>query len=292
MEDFYKPEILKALESYRGMMVVVKYGGAAMQSDGLKRSVAQDAFRLAAAGAKVALVHGGGPELSAMQGRLGIETKFVDGLRYTDGETMDAALMTLCGKLNKDLVRLLENEGARAAGISGIDGGLLRCERQKSPDLGFVGEIRAVDTGLLETLLGAGYIPVVSTVGLGTDGEAFNINADTAAGRIAASLFADRFITLSDIPGVLRDMNDPSSLIREIRTEEAERYIEAGVISGGMIPKIRGLTDAVLRGARAASIIDGRVPHALALALCSNAGTESGAPEGAACRISGTTVTL
>ena len=248
-------------------IVVIKYGGAAMQGEGLKLGVIQDVSRLAASGAGVVLVHGGGPELTALQERLGIETRFVDGLRYTDEGTVDAALMALCGKVNKDLVRLLENEGQKAAGLSGIDGGVLRCVRQADPDLGFVGRIESVDTGLLRVLLNAGYVPVVSTVGLGADGLAYNVNADTAAGRIAAALAADLYITMSDVPGVLRDAGDPATLIREIRAFEVEQLIGAGYISGGMIPKARGVADALFRGARAALIIDGRVPHALAACL-------------------------
>ena len=247
--------------------IVVKYGGAAMQSDALKAGVVQDVSQLSASGAYVVLVHGGGPELSALQRRLGIETRFVDGLRYTDEGTMDAALMALCGKVNKDLVRMLENEGSHAVGLSGIDGGILRCTKQTDPDIGFVGEVKSVDTRLLHTLLKDGCIPVVSTVGLGEDGLAYNINADTAAGRIAAALSADLFITMSDVPGVLRDVDDPASLIHEIRTGEIEGLIEAGFITGGMIPKVRGLAEALLRSARSASIIDGRVPHALSACL-------------------------
>ena len=249
----------------KGKTVVIKYGGAAMQSEMLKSGVMEDAAGLAEDGAAVVLVHGGGPELSALQKRLGIETRFVQGSRYTDEETMDAALMALCGKVNKDLVRLLENSGRKAVGISGIDGGLLQCSRQEEPDIGFVGLVDEVDTGLLRTLLDAGYIPVVSTVGLGRDGLAYNINADIAAGKIAASLSADYYVTMSDIPGVLSDAEDAGSLISEIRADEVEGMIERGVVSGGMIPKARGLSDAVKSGAGFAVIVDGRVPHALRL---------------------------
>jgi len=248
---------------YQGKTIVIKYGGAAMQSEALKSGVMKDVSALREAGAAVVLVHGGGPELSALQKRLGLEPRFVDGLRYTDGDTMDAALMALCGKVNKDLVRLLENSGQKAVGLSGIDGGILRCEKQTEPDIGFVGRVLEVDKGLLRSLCGAGYIPVISTVGLGKDGLAYNINADTAAGKIAGALKAEFFITMSDVPGVLGETDDPESLIREIRAGEVEALINDGVITGGMIPKARGLAEAVKDGVGAASIIDGRVPHAL-----------------------------
>ena len=267
-------EITGALELYSGKTIVVKYGGAAMRSDELRLGVINDIARLAAAGCRVVLVHGGGPELSALQRRLGIETKFVDGLRYTDSDTMDAAVMALCGRTNKGLVRLFENEGLRAAGLSGIDGGLLRCVKQEEPDLGYVGEIQSVNTELIYILLEKQYIPVVSTVGLGEDGLVYNINADTAAGRIAACVAADCFITLSDVPGVLRDVNDPLSLIEEIHTDEIEELIGAGLISGGMIPKVRGLAAAVRGGALAATIVDGRTKHALLRALIARAAAE------------------
>jgi len=247
----------------KGKTIVIKYGGAAMQSEELKAGVMEDACALVDAGADVVLVHGGGPELTALQERLGIETRFVDGLRYTDEETMDAALMALCGKVNKDLVRLLENLGHKAVGISGVDGCVLKCVRQLDPDIGLVGEICEVVTELLQTLLGAGYIPVVSTVGLGEDGLVYNINADSAAGRIAAGLSADFFVTLSDVPGLLRDAGDPGSLIPEVRAGEIEGLIESGAITGGMIPKTRGIADAIKYGADSVTIIDGRVPHAL-----------------------------
>ncbi|MDR3363915.1 MAG: acetylglutamate kinase [Clostridiales Family XIII bacterium] len=257
---------------YSGKTVVVKYGGAAMQSGGFKRGAMEDVAWLAAAGARVLLVHGGGPELSALQRRLGMETKFADGVRYTDAETMDAVFMALCGKVNKGLVQLIQNAGGRAAGLSGIDGGILRCVKKTKPDLGFVGEITKVDTGLLDAVLEAGYVPVISTAALGEDGFAYNVNADTAAGSIAAALRADLFITMSDIPGVLRNVGDASSLIANVRADEIEGLIAAGTISGGMIPKARGLRDAVAAGVLAAKIIDGRRPRALRDALAGKAG--------------------
>ena len=250
--------------------IVVKYGGAAMKSPELRNCVIKDIVNLKRSGADLVIVHGGGPELSALQKQLGIETRFVDGLRFTDAQTIDAAVMALCGKVNKDIVRMLENEGQSAAGLSGIDGSILRCKKQEEPDLGYVGEIICIKKELINILLAGGIVPVISTVGIGEDGMAYNINADTAAGRIAADMNADYFITLSDIPGVLRDVNDPDSLIAEMYENEAEDLIESSVISGGMIPKIRGITDAVRNGARSASIVDGRVAHSLLFALAEN----------------------
>ncbi|MCL2111516.1 MAG: acetylglutamate kinase [Clostridiales bacterium] len=261
---------------FRRKTIVVKYGGAAMQSSALKNCVVKDIVNLREFGANIVLVHGGGPELSSLQARLGLETRFIEGLRYTDADTMEAAMMALCGKVNKDLVRMFENEGTKAIGLSGIDGGMLRCKRQESPDLGFVGEVVRVKKDLLHLLLVGEIIPVISTVGLGEDGLAYNINADTAAGRIAASLNADYYITLSDVPGVMYDMNDPESLIFQLETDETEGLIASGVISGGMIPKVRGLTDAIGRGVKSASIANGRVPHALILLLAARAEIENG----------------
>jgi len=246
-----------------GKTIVIKYGGAAMLDMAGECSVMEDVAWLAGSGAVVIIVHGGGPELSALQEKLGIEPRFVDGLRYTDEETIDAALMALCGKVNKDLVRQLENLGVRAAGISGIDGGVLKCVKRREPDLGYVGAIQKVDTGLLDVLLEGDYIPVISTVGIGSDGLAYNINADTAAGRIAAGLSADLFITMTDVPGVLRDVNDRGSVIEKIHVDEVIEMIESGEISGGMIPKVIGIANAVREGAGSAVIINGRVPHAL-----------------------------
>ena len=269
-------EIEEALKYFRGKTIVVKYGGAAMQASGLKRCVVKDIVYIQSMGASVVLVHGGGPEISALQERLGLERRFVQGLRFTDEGTMDAVVMALCGKVNKELVRLIGNEGGRAVGLCGIDGGIIKCRKQEEPDLGYVGEIVKIKKELLLNLIMGDIIPVISSVGLGEDGLAYNINADTAAGRVAAALSADCFITLSDVPGVLHDMSDPTSLIVEMEVGEAKGLIESGVVSGGMIPKVRGQIDAISRGARTASIIDGRVPHALVFALVTRAAVEQG----------------
>ena len=191
MRNYTESEVREAFAQYSGKTVVVKYGGAAMESSALKLCVVKDIVHLRKAGVNVVVVHGGGPELTALQERLGIETKFVDGQRYTDAATLEAALMALCGKVNKDLVRLIENEGGRAVGISGIDGSMLRCKKQTTPDLGFVGEIVKVKKDLLHVFMIDDIIPVISSVGIGEDGHAYNINADAAAGRLAAALSAD-----------------------------------------------------------------------------------------------------
>ena len=268
--------------------IVVKYGGAAMQSEALKRTVCEDAAALAASGARLMLVHGGGSELSAFMMQNGREPVFVDGLRYTDAETVEAALMVLAGKINKELAAEIARAGGRAVGICGIDDGMIIARKQTEPDLGFVGEITKVDPYILEGLLSAGLIPVVASLALGEDGQIYNVNADTAAGGIAAALRANAYITLSDIPGVLRDTKDPATLIPAIRVsgENSENSINNeinesgdseypagaptleqlfadGVVSGGMIPKLNSLADAVRRGVGYAQIIDGRVPHAL-----------------------------
>jgi len=283
-------QIENLIEDLDGKIIVVKYGGAAMKSSALRNCVIKDIITLRESGADVVIVHGGGPEITALQQQLNIETRFVDGLRYTDIQTIDAAIMALCGKVNKEIVRLLEKDGQRAAGLSGIDGSIICCRKQKDPDLGYVGEITKIRKELLLILLIGGIMPVISTVGIGDDGLAYNINADTAAGRIAAALGADYFITISDVPGVLQDVNDARSLIIEMDEDEAEGLIESGVISGGMIPKIRGITDAVGRGAKSASIIDGRVPHSLLFALSERVASERGDALGGRAKFVGTTI--
>ena len=252
--------------------VVVKYGGAAMQTESLSAEVMADAVQLSKSGVRLVIVHGGGPDLSALQKRLGMETRFVDGLRYTDEETVEAALMSLAGKVNKSLVRQIQAGGGMAVGISGIDGGILNCEKKTEPDLGFVGEVLSVDPSLLETLLGAGFIPVISTLGIGQDGQIYNVNADTAAGKIAASLGADRFVVLSDIPGVLREKEDASTVIPVIETGEIEGLISSGVVAGGMIPKLRSAADVVASGVGEVLIADGRGHHALSHAVSADEG--------------------
>jgi acetylglutamate kinase len=253
--------------------IVVKYGGAAMQSQSQCAELMADAVDLMRRGVRLVVVHGGGPELSALQERLGLETHFVDGLRYTDEATVEAALMALAGKVNKSLVARIQAAGGRAVGISGLDGGILICKKKTAPDLGYVGEVVRVDPALPNALLDAGFIPVVSTLGLGEDGHIYNVNADTAAGKIAAAIDADKFIVLSDIPGVLREKTDAASVIPVIELAEIEGLITSGVVAGGMIPKIRSAADVVTSGVAEVLIADGRTPHALARAAAATAAT-------------------
>ena len=254
--------------------IVVKYGGAAMQTESLSAEVMADAVELTNAGIRLVIVHGGGPDLSALQKRLGMETRFVDGLRYTDEDTVEAALMSLAGKINKGLVRQIQTGGGKAVGISGIDGGILICEKKKDPDLGFVGEVVRVAPALIETMLDSGFLPVVSTLGIGEDGQLYNVNADTAAGKIAAALGADKFVLLSDIPGVLREKDDDSTVIPVIETGDIEGLIISGVVAGGMIPKIRSAADVVACGVKEVLIADGRGHHSLMSAV--SAAVDSG----------------
>jgi acetylglutamate kinase len=261
------------MEKYNGATVVVKYGGAAMKTDELKKSVMEDIVQLSLRGARIVLVHGGGPELSEMLARLGKETKFIGGLRYTDEETASIALMTLAGKVNKGLVRYIGAVGGRAVGLCGVDGLMLLSKKMETPDLGFVGEIISVDTALIEAALEIGCIPVIATVGVGTDGTLYNINADTAAGKISAALSASKLISVSDVKGILRDKSDEGSLIPEVSVDEIEELIESGVVEGGMIPKVRSCAQAVEDGVAEAAVIDGRVPHAVLSELLSGAST-------------------
>ena len=260
------------LEKYSGQAMVVKYGGSAMQSEELKNSVMKDIIELSQAGIKVALVHGGGPELSSMLNKLGKETKFVDGLRYTDEETVGIATMVFAGKINKDLAAHVYKLGGKAVGVCGIDGGLIKAEKIQDKDLGYVGRIISINTELLDGLMDSGFIPIIATVGIGEDGQVYNINADTAASEIAVALKADRLVSLSDVRGILRDKDDASSLISTVTVSEIPSLIESGVIVGGMIPKVEGCIDAMARGVVETSIIDGRVPHSIILELTSDEG--------------------
>ncbi|MBQ4244996.1 MAG: acetylglutamate kinase, partial [Clostridia bacterium] len=233
-------DIVKALpyiKRYTGKIVVVKYGGNAMIDEKLKMQVMEDIVLLSTIGVKVVLVHGGGPEINAMMSKLGKTAEFVDGLRVTDKESVDIVQMVLAGKVNKTLVNLLEKEGGKAIGISGMDGRLIEAGI-KDEKLGYVGEIKKINPKPVIDLLEKGYIPVISTLGCDRDGNTYNINGDTAAGHIAGALNAERLIMMTDIAGVLRDKNDPSSLIPEITSEQAEQLKTEGIISGGMIPKV------------------------------------------------------
>jgi len=265
-------QALPYIKRYVGKIVVVKYGGNAMINETLKEQVMEDVTLLSLIGVKVVLVHGGGPEISAVMGKLGLSPTFVDGLRVTDKDTVDVVQMVLAGKINKSLVRYLESKGGKAMGISGIDGKLI-VAKKKSEKLGYVGEIEKINIKPVFDLLEKGYIPVISTIATGEDGETYNINGDTAAAYLAGALSAKRLIMMTDISGVLRDKNDPSTLIPEIKISEAEALYESGVISDGMIPKVDCCITAIKKGVKRAIIMDGRVPHSILMELLTNEGS-------------------
>ena len=253
-------QALPYIQKYNNKVIVVKYGGNAMINEDLKQQVMEDIVLLVLIGVKVILVHGGGPEISEMLKKIGKESTFVDGLRVTDRETAEIVQMVLAGKVNKSLVNLLEMKGGRAVGISGLDGRLIEAE-PKDERLGYVGEITAVNIEPINDLLDRGYIPVVSTVGCDKAGNVYNINADTAAAYIAGALKAERLISMTDIAGILRDKNDPDSLIPCIDIKGAGELFRDGTICGGMIPKVECCIDAIRRGVKKVIIMDGRVPH-------------------------------
>ncbi len=262
---------LPYIQKYSGKTVVVKYGGNAMINDELKHDVMSDIILLTMVGIKVVLVHGGGPEISDMLGRLGIKSEFVGGLRRTDGQTAEVVQMVLAGKTNKDLVARIGTLGGRALGLCGIDGGMIQAV-PKSPELGLVGEIVQVDPRPIVNALESGYIPVVATVGTDAAGTTYNINADTAAAELAVALRAENLITLTDIRGLMRNLDDPDSLIRQLSVGEAEALIESGAVAGGMIPKVRSCARAVRGGVKKAVMIDGRIPHSILIEIFSDEG--------------------
>ena len=264
-------EALPYLQEYNDKVVVVKYGGNAMTNETLKQAVMQDIVLLSLVGIKVVLVHGGGPEINAMLKKINKQSEFVNGLRYTDEETIDIVQMVLAGKVNKDLVQLLQRAGGKAMGLCGLDGDLIKA-KQLNPDLGFVGDITEIDPDPINTALKNGYIPVVSTVASGKNGEVFNINADTAAARIAAEMGAANLILLPDIKGLLEDKDDDSTLIRVVGVSEVPYLKNQGIISGGMIPKIDCCVEAVRRGVKKTNIIDGRIPHSILIELLTDIG--------------------
>ena len=264
-------QALPYIKRYNGKTIVVKYGGNAMTDDSLKLSVMEDVVLLWLIGVRIVLVHGGGPEISDLMGKLGKKPEFVDGLRVTDRETMDIVQMVLAGKVNKTLVNLLENRGGRAVGLSGMDGRMIEA-KQKDERLGYVGEIVKINAAPITDLLEKGYIPVVSTIGCDEGGNDYNINGDTAAARIAGALGAERMILMTDIAGILRDKNDPSSLIPEITVDEAKTLRAEGIISGGMIPKVECCVDAIAQGVHKVIIMDGRIPHSILLELLTDEG--------------------
>ena len=264
-------QALPYIRRYTGKVVVVKYGGNAMVNEQLKQQVMEDVVLLWLIGVKVVLVHGGGPEISQTMKALGKEAVFVDGLRVTDRETVDIVQMVLAGKINKTLVNLLEMKGGQAMGISGMDGRLIEAEI-KDERLGYVGEITNINIRPVTDLLEKGYIPAISTLGCDREGNAYNINGDTAAARVAGALEAERLIMLSDIPGLLRDKDDPTTLIPELSVAEAGQLRREGVISGGMIPKMECCVEAIRRGVKKVIIMDGRVPHSILMELLTDEG--------------------
>lgn len=264
-------QALPYIQKYYDQIVVVKYGGNAMIDENLKKTVMRDLVLLAQIGVKVVLVHGGGPEITETLAKMNIESKFVDGLRVTDREQIDVVQMVLAGKVNKDLVALIGSAGGKAVGLCGIDGGMIEA-RPVSKALGYVGEVVSVDTKPVLDALKAGYIPVISSLGFDKEGNVYNINADTAASRIAGELKASSFINMTDIKGILEDPADENSLIREVNASEALELIRDGVISGGMIPKVKCCVEAIRRGVKKVFIIDGRVPHAILIEVLSDEG--------------------
>ena len=265
-------EALPYIQKYNGKTMVVKYGGNAMVSDELRHAVISDIILLSLIGIRVVVVHGGGPEINEMLKKIGKQSKFVDGLRYTDGETMDIVQQILCGKVNKDLVATLNRTGGRAIGLCGMDGGLFQAVKLDEK-YGLVGEITKVDPAPVADALNNGYIPVVSTVAQGMDGEnSYNINADTAAAKLATALGAEKLLLLTDVRGLLRDAKDESTLIQMVHVSEVPGLIKDGVISGGMIPKIDCAVEAVRSGVQSTIILDGRIPHSILIELLSNEG--------------------
>ena len=264
-------QALPYIRQYNGKIVVVKYGGNAMVSEELREQVMEDIVLLWLVGVRVVLVHGGGPEINDMMNRLGKKPEFVDGLRVTDQETVDIVQMVLAGKVNKTLVKLLEVKGGKAMGISGMDGGLIEA-RMKRAELGYVGSITGVNIEPVMDLLEKGYIPVISTLGCDKEGNTYNINGDTAAAYIAGALGAERLIMMTDIAGVLRDKNDPNTLIPELTIGEAVKLFEEKVIAGGMILKVECCIDAIHRGVERVIIMDGRVPHSILMEILTDEG--------------------
>ncbi|WP_321302000.1 acetylglutamate kinase [uncultured Sphaerochaeta sp.] len=268
-------EAIPYIRTFAGSIVVVKYGGSAMVDEQLKKSVIQDIAMLKYIGLKPVVIHGGGKEITSLLDRLGKKSEFLDGLRVTDAETAQVAEMVLSGSIGKSLVSELEQVGISAVGISGKDGRTLLCSKKlddKGRDLGYVGHVEKVDTSLLETLLSNNFVPVVSPVGVDEEGNTYNINADYAASAVAGSLAAQKLVFLTDVEGILKDKDDPSSIIRALSTRQAEEYIQDGTINGGMIPKVQCCLDGLEKGVSSVHVLDGRVPHAILLEIFTTRG--------------------
>jgi acetylglutamate kinase len=268
-------EALPYIQQFAGRTVVVKYGGAAMKDSSLKAKVMRDIVFLACVGLRPVVVHGGGPEINSWLSKLGIEPQFKNGLRVTDAPTMDVVEMVLVGRVNKEIVALINQAGGSAIGLCGKDANLIKARPQNDVGIGFVGDVSSIDASVLESLVKSGYIPIVSSVAADETGQAYNINADTVAGELAAALGAEKLILLTDTPGILQDYHDPSSLIAKLDIQQARSLIESGVVSGGMIPKVNCCVRSLAQGVRAAHIIDGRIPHALLLEIFTDAGIGS-----------------
>ena len=268
-------EALPYIQRYYQKTIVVKYGGNAMITEGLRKAVISDIILLKLVGINVVVVHGGGPEINRMLQKTGKESRFVNGLRYTDEETMDIVQMVLCGKVNKDLVATLNRAGGSSVGLCGLDGGMMKAVRREENgvDYGLVGSVVSVDPKAVLDAIRNGFIPVIATVAQGIDAEtSYNVNADTAAAKIAIALGAEKLILLTDIRGLLRDRGDESTLISQVRSQEVPMLIRDGVISGGMIPKVDCCVDAVRNGVRRTHILDGRIPHSILIEVLSHAG--------------------
>jgi len=266
-------EALPYIQQYHGKTVVIKYGGAAIAAEELCRSVISDIVLLSLVGIKVVLVHGGGPEINQMLKKIGKEPKFVNGLRYTDAETMDIVQMVLCGQVGKQLAQLIGEQGGKAISMSGVDGRLLVAKEISTKDLGFVGELTSVNPEPVMMALEKGYIPVISTVACGEDPEVvFNINSDTAAASIAAAIGAEKLILMTDVRGLMRDPKDESTLVSVVTLPEVAKLTKEGIISGGMIPKIDCSVAAIRQGVPRAHILDGRIPHSILVEILSDQG--------------------
>ena len=268
-------EALPYIQKFAGRTVVVKYGGAAMKDSNLKDKVIRDIIFLSCVGVRPVVVHGGGPEINSWLGKLGIEPQFKDGLRVTDAPTMDVVEMVLVGRVNKELVTLINRAGGSAVGICGKDGNLIKARHVGKEGIGFVGEVNHIDVKLVESLVNSGYVPVISSVAADENGQAHNINADTVAGAIAAALGAEKMILLTDTPGILENYKDPSTLLTKLDIQKARDLIDKGIVAGGMIPKVECCVRSLAQGVNAAHIIDGRIPHALLLEIFSDEGIGS-----------------
>ncbi|MGB0563349.1 MAG: acetylglutamate kinase [Spirulinaceae cyanobacterium] len=268
-------EALPYIQAFAGRTVVIKYGGAAMKEGHLKSKVVRDIVFLSCVGVRPIVIHGGGPEINTWLGKLNIEPQFKDGLRVTDADTMDVVEMVLVGRVNKEIVALINQSGGSAVGLCGKDGNLITARQVGNKDVGFVGEVSSIDIGLIQALVEKGYVPIISSVAADEEGQAFNINADTVAGEIAAALQAEKLILLTDTAGILLDYQDPSTLLDRLDIQQARALINDGTVAGGMIPKVNCCVRSLAQGVKAAHILDGRIPHALLLEVLTDTGIGS-----------------